>query len=278
MGQLKISFENIPPLSPAAEKILHLCNKLDTSPAELVKEIRLDPVIQAKILGLVNSSWFSLSRKISSLEQAVVLLGFNTIKNLTLTTIFSGNVRKASGHRYDHSKLWKSMISTAVLSKILAKKCGLKKSLQDSAFTHGLLHDLGLIILANHYEQVYSNILEYSDMNQLDPDDVMEKTIGINCTDLSAEAAQYWNLPESFQQMIRCKPENDEDQQLLNLVLLASVHGKEFLPGKHGIHQLDGDALLANSGLKQLVFQAALIEMQQEINEVASLLGLEIAA
>ena len=83
---LKKHVESMPAFSPATAKIITLANKLNTPPAEIVAAIRLDPVLTGKVLQLVNSAYFSLAQRVTSLNRAVVYLGINTIKNLALST------------------------------------------------------------------------------------------------------------------------------------------------------------------------------------------------
>ncbi len=76
---------NMPSLSPTATKVVELAGNIDCPPAELTKAIKLDPMLSAKVLKLVNASYFSLSQKVLSLEKAVIMAGTNTIKNLALS-------------------------------------------------------------------------------------------------------------------------------------------------------------------------------------------------
>ena len=93
----KMLEENIPSLSPTASKVIQLANNINTPPPELTKAIKLDPVLSAKVLKLVNSSYFALSNQIVSLEKAVILLGLNTIKNLALSAAVPGRSKGKSG-------------------------------------------------------------------------------------------------------------------------------------------------------------------------------------
>lgn len=76
---------SVPALSPAASKLIQISSQLNPSPGEIVATIRLDPILSARVLEIVNSAYFSPAEKVVSLQRAVVVLGINTIKNLALS-------------------------------------------------------------------------------------------------------------------------------------------------------------------------------------------------
>lgn len=86
--------DKIPSLSTTVTKVLEVCNKADVSPNDLNKVISFDPVLTGNVLKLINSSYYSLPNHITSLTRAIIVLGINTVKNLSLTTAVLGTVKK----------------------------------------------------------------------------------------------------------------------------------------------------------------------------------------
>lgn len=144
---LKKYVDSMPTFSPATAKILQLANQLNAQPAEIVAAIRLDPVLTGKVLQLVNSAYFSLAQKITSLNRAVVYLGINTIKNLALSTAV---MQAFETKNQELAKLirpsWYHSLATAVCAKNLARAAGEDSKLLEEYFIAGLLHDVGKII------------------------------------------------------------------------------------------------------------------------------------
>ncbi|MBD3316118.1 MAG: HDOD domain-containing protein [Chitinivibrionales bacterium] len=137
--------ENMPSLSPTATKVMELANDLNCSPSELTKVIKLDPVLSAKVLKLVNSSYFALSNTIVSLEKAIILLGLNTIRNLALSAaVLSQMERKRLAQAFDGEAFWLHSIGVGAAAKLIARKRGVEKKRLEDFFIAGLLHDLGL--------------------------------------------------------------------------------------------------------------------------------------
>ncbi len=148
----------MPSFSPATAKIVQLSNNLNTPANELVSAIRLDPVLTGKVLQLVNSAYFSLAQKVTSLNRALVYLGINTIKNLALSTAV---IEMFESRNKDLTELvrpvWRHSLATAVCSKILAKAAQVPQAEIEEYFIAGLLHDLGRIILVQAFFEKYPN-------------------------------------------------------------------------------------------------------------------------
>jgi putative nucleotidyltransferase with HDIG domain len=144
---LKKYVDSMPTFSPATAKILQLANQLTAQPAEIVAAIRLDPVLTGRVLQLLNSAYFSLAQKITSLNRAVVYLGINTIKNLALSTAV---MQAFETKNQELTKLirpaWYHSLATAVCAKSLARAAGEDPKLLEEYFITGLLHDVGKII------------------------------------------------------------------------------------------------------------------------------------
>jgi putative nucleotidyltransferase with HDIG domain len=139
--------EKMPTFSPASTKILQLANNLNASPNEIVAAIRLDPVLTGKVLQLVNSAYFSLAQKVTSLNRALVYLGINTIKNLALSTAvmqtFDSQNKEVAEKMQPE---WHHALAAAVCCKTIAKSTGIGANLLEEYFIAGLLHDIGRMI------------------------------------------------------------------------------------------------------------------------------------
>lgn len=145
---LKKFVDSMPAFSPATAKILQLANQMNTPANEIVAAIRLDPVLTGKVLQLVNSAYFSLAQKITSLNRALVYLGINTIKNLALSTAV---MEAFETKNQDLSKMisptWRHSLATAVCAKNIAAAAKVPANGLEEYFIAGLLHDIGQIVM-----------------------------------------------------------------------------------------------------------------------------------
>ncbi len=150
----------MPSLSPTAAKVINLASNINSSPAELTRVIKLDPVLSAKVLRLVNSSYFSLSDKVVSLEKAVIMVGLNTVKNLALSAAILATV-DGPGRKYmfDAEAFWMHSLGVGVAAKFIAGKRGVEKNQIEDYFLAGMLHDIGLLVESLIYPEEFRRVL-----------------------------------------------------------------------------------------------------------------------
>jgi putative nucleotidyltransferase with HDIG domain len=193
---LKEYVESMPTFSPATAKIIQLTSRLDTPAAEIVAAIRLDPILTGKVLQLVNSAYFSLAQKITSLNRAVVYLGINTIKNVALSTAVMQTFEAKSKDLANQIRpTWYHSLATAVCAKGIARAAGVDAKILEEYFIAGLLHDLGKIILiqAFHSTTPHNGHLTLEEEN---------KKYGIDHCRVGAAILTRWKFPDELIQSI----------------------------------------------------------------------------
>ena len=155
--QVEKFIRRIPSLSTTVGKVLEICSKVDASPNELNKVIALDPVLTGQVLKLINSAYYSLVNKVTSLTRAITMLGLNTVKNMALSTAI---IRTVSGAKKSKvlptKKFWAHSISVGVSAKLLAQVKDIPLMEREEYFISGLLHDLGKIPFDDAYIHVLS--------------------------------------------------------------------------------------------------------------------------
>ncbi|GHU01967.1 histidine kinase [Spirochaetia bacterium] len=140
--------KNMPSLPTSISKVLEVGNDPDASPVDLNQIISLDPVLMGRVLKLINSAYYGLEHRVTSLVKAITMLGINTIKNLVLSTAVMQNMQlKKNSPGLDVEGFWRHSLCVGVAAKQLAKKRKIDPKLWEEYFTAGLLHDLGKIPL-----------------------------------------------------------------------------------------------------------------------------------
>jgi len=219
----------MPSFSTTVAKVLEVCNSPKTSPNELNKVISLDPVLTGKVLTLINSAYYSLPKKVSSLTRAIIMLGINTVKNLALSTAIMGSVGgKGSFHALDTDDFWTHSICTGVTSKILAASIGVPAAEREEYFVAGLLHDLGKIPLNNRFPDKYTQALEMANAKQISLYQAEDLTLGINHCLTGKMIAEKWKLSETLVDAIyfHHSPGNvcEENKQVTTLVAISNIY------------------------------------------------------
>ncbi len=190
--------ENMPSLSPTASKIMELASDINTSPNDLTKVIKLDPVLSAKVLKLVNSSYFALSNTIVSLEKAVILLGLNTIKNLALSAATLSQMEAKNSHKdFDNNGFWKHSLAVGVTAKLIAQKRNISKKVIEDYFIAGLLHDLGVLVEVKIFpEEIDRILLSVENVSLIEAEEIILE--GLTHCSIGKVLAEKWKLSEDL--------------------------------------------------------------------------------
>lgn len=179
--------EGLPTLPPIVQKLNTMIEDEKVSLSQIAEVIEKDQVITSKILRLANSAFYGFPKRISTVKNALMLLGLNVVKIL-ITTLSIFEIL----HREDVG-LWEHSIGVAACCKIIAEKLGLKDP-QEIA-TAGLLHDLGRVIEKVGFPEEYSKIIELIKDGK-DPLQAEEEVLGINHAEIGASLMRLWNLPD----------------------------------------------------------------------------------
>ena len=149
--------EDIPTLPTIVFELNKYLQDPDTSIKTVCDTIEKDQAITLKILKLVNSAFYGFKTKISDLRNAIVLLGYNSVRNaivsLSIINTFSKRVALMD---FDISQFWKHSLAVAVTSKNIAQLS--KKESPDNCFVGGLLHDVGKVILAQYFHELFEKV------------------------------------------------------------------------------------------------------------------------
>src|SRR5262249_2268269 len=142
---LEKKLADLPPLPVVVTRIMETINDPNTSAEDLHRLIALDQGLSSKILRIVNSAYYGFPKRISTITHAVVILGFNTVRNLVLgVSAFGMLSQKSSAAGLNRTKFWEHSVATAVGASVLAKKKRPKsRAVVEEAFLGGLLHDIG---------------------------------------------------------------------------------------------------------------------------------------
>ncbi len=207
--QIEKFIRRIPSLSTTVGKVLEVCSRADASPNELNKVIALDPVLTGQVLKLINSAYYSLVNKVTSLTRAITMLGLNTVKNMALSTAIIRTVSSAKKSKIlPTRKFWAHSISVGVSAKLLARVKDIPVMEREEFFISGLLHDLGKVPFGDEYIHVLSKVKR----EQVPLIDAERELLGIDHQEVGLMIAEKWKLSKAISSCIG----NHHDLELLD--------------------------------------------------------------
>jgi len=182
-------------------RVIALIKNPGTSVKELETVIGQDPALTAGILRQANSAYYGYARRISSLQEAIVMLGFQVIHGLAMVSAVAPLLKtKLVGYEIEQEGLWKHSMLTAMAAKRLCQNRKLPYG--DVAFTAGLLHDIGKLIISIYVQEVGPYLMEKVTEAKLSYVELEEKVIGYNHATVGGFLAKTWNLPEDLVEAI----------------------------------------------------------------------------
>ncbi len=197
ISNLKENIKNIPSLPEIITKSIELMQDKNTSAATLSKIISNDVGLTARVLKLVNSAYYGFPKQISTIQQAITILGFTTIKGIILSaSIYKMFSSEGAGSEFNYKQFWKHSLLVAFASKLIGKYS--KDLVSSDIFSAAFLHDIGKIILAQYDRDNYTNVCIQNELSEFDYLKEEEKYCGINHCELGNIVAYSWNLPEVF--------------------------------------------------------------------------------
>ncbi len=224
IARLIQEIEDLPTLPDILNKVSAVINDPNSSAADLAKVVSSDGSLSGKLLRLANSPAYGFSRKISDIQHAIALLGFAETQALAISvSVFDQLSNKAD---FDYEGHWNHSLACATLARMISTN--LKVGGMETAFTAGLLHDVGKVMLAIKMggKQNKVNVL-FSSGTGVTKMETEQKILGITHAEVGYLLAEHWLLPSIVTEAIRYhhSPEfGAESRVIANIVYLANLY------------------------------------------------------
>lgn len=223
----------MPAFPKSVTKILELTRDVNCAPKDLVQVIDKDPVVTVKVLRVVNSAYYSLPKPITSIDHAVVYLGFNTIKNLALSIAAIGMLPTDSGAGFDGQQYLIHSLTTASIAKQLSQRVHDAEPMD--CFIAGLLHDFGKVVFAQFMPREFRRALETSLWNEVSLHLALRDIIGTDHAVVGAMLVEKWRFPSALVETIRHQFSPDlSDTPMTACVFAANQISKKLRFGYAG--------------------------------------------
>lgn len=226
----------LPSLSVVVLEILDSFKDEGLKIPELVRKIGRDQGLAARVLRVANSAFLGFPSKVASINEAVVVLGFHSVRSLALAAGVIQQFPPGEGKAFDRLAFWQHAIGVGVAARVLAQKLGRN---QEEAFTAGLLHDIGRLVLDAYFHDSFLQILDLAAQDDCPLATAEKKALGMDHAEIGYEVARQWKFPLPVQLAIRGHHDPDaSSSELTDLVHFANVlaHGLEI--GNSGYDQV----------------------------------------
>jgi len=286
--------ESLPTLPVVATKLLQVATAKDASMKEVVTLIQSDQSLTAKILGLTRKAHLGLSGTVSTVDKAVVMLGFEAIRNAVLSIqvfeTFGKNepktaTEKSGSEPFNRQEFWKHSLAVACAAQLIVEQAAGRTPVDaEEAFVCGLLHDLGKVALDVCLPKSFARVVEIAVNNRTSIADVERRILGMDHAAIGKRLGEHWKLPEPIVTAIwmhhhksTSLPETVKHRELVDVIYLADLVAREQRIGFSGNYVFGdrSEPLMQRLGIKPDGYQKILLDLRKRMGERASLIGLD---
>ena len=283
--------ESLPTLPSIAVRLLALTTSDESEVREVVDLIEADPTLSARILSLCRQADLGVRGEFVTVEKAVMLLGFNTVRNAVLSIkvvdLFRAKENSPDGNgqrpRFRYTDFWHHCLAVAIMSEQIARAHKASDIPAGEAFVCGLLHDLGKLALDHMLPHSYERVIELVETHQGNIAEFERRIIGIDHHTAGKRLAEQWQLPHMLQDCIwlhgcpiQMLPEL-EHHRMIALVSVADLIARQQHVGYSGNFEIRQDAaqLARQVDFDPKQIDAATQRLHEEVELRSRALGLE---
>lgn len=220
--QVTARLKQLPSLPSAVSDLLASFSNEDVDVEQIARQIARDQGLTARVLRVANSSFYGLQSKVGTINEAVVVLGFRAVRSMVMAVSMNGAFRVDQCQGFDAAGYLRHCVGVGLASRALAPLAGLNAEL---AFTGGLLHDIGQLVLASNFSVQYAVALDYRKKHDC-PLVIAERDIlGLDHAEVGGLLAEAWRFPDSLHQAVALhhSPAGALANSLANVVHVADA-------------------------------------------------------
>jgi putative nucleotidyltransferase with HDIG domain len=265
----------VQPLPGTVLRLIQVVNNPNSTVEQMVEAVRYDQAVTSQMLRIVNSAYFSFSREISSLNEALRVLG--SLKVLQLVMAIHTNsllAKDQRGYGLSPGKLWQHSVGVALASAALADH--LRQPNKNLLFTAGLLHDIGKVILNEYVAEEFADIVTQVGEKKISFSEAEKLALGFSHDEIGAQVAEKWQLPDTIVRGIRYHHDPgaaDPPDVLVDILHLADctclMLGIGI--GSDGLFYRADEEVMTRRGLRESDLEAIGAQVLVELKRVQSM-------
>lgn len=276
-----VNSDALPSIPAVALKVIELCREDDIDIQDVADAISADPALTLRMLKSANSSIFGMSKTVSSLPQAMVVLGIRTVKVMALGFALADTVKGGKKGRFDYPRYWRRSLTTAVAARQFAQEFGGVR--KDEAFVGGLLSDIGMIAAERHNQEQYDEVIERHLAGEGRIHEIEEQVLGITHADVSAMMLANWSMPEAMSHAIRAHHGNgleelDARAKALGTILNAASEIAGLFSGDvdPACSEDIFNSVAKTCGVTREFLDSVMEVLNQNVNEAAEMFSVDL--
>lgn len=244
--KLTMAVERMPAFPQSVQKILELTRNINCQSRDLVTVIEKDPVMTVKILKVINSAFYGLQTKVTSVGQSVVYLGINTVKNLALSFAAVGVLPRKAIPNFDVQQYLLHSLFVAALARQLAIQYTKGAADPGDCYTAGLLHDFGKPVFAQYLGTEFAEAAALARDKGIPLHEAEQQVIGTDHAYVGAMLVRRWQFPQT---MIACIEDHHNpdapSSALMDCLRAANQIARRLEVGHSGYSWREGEAAAA---------------------------------
>ncbi|MDR0868644.1 MAG: HDOD domain-containing protein [Planctomycetota bacterium] len=231
---------DLPALPQVLMKLLRCINDEVSGAQQVGSVVSHDTALATKVLRVANSSFYARSSHVDSIQEAITIVGFSTLRSLTVSSSVISYFGSRTG--FSHLAFWQQSLGVALLAEFLAKQSRVVNA--GGAFTAGLLHDIGKIVFEQNLPKTFAGVLAYARAKKLTFNAAEKLLVDGSSAELASALAKHWSLPEVLQGVTAHWEHPERCRDAATGRLTATVHLARYLYRAQGTDAtLDFDEL-----------------------------------
>lgn len=273
LDELTAGLDDLPSLPAVVMELLGSIDQEDADLSLLAKKVALDQALTAKTLRLANSSTFGLQVKVTTIQQALTFLGVQTTRNLIMAASITGCFPSGRCPAFNHKAFWRLSIATAACARVLARHMHFNP---DVAFTAGLLHGIGRLVLVTRYPEQYDAVLRECERVDGDLLETERAMLGVDHVLAGRALAEHWQFSDTLRQAIAFhgQPEMPGAGFLATIVHVASAvaHALDLAGYAHEVVPTVSSVAWTALGLSEEAWLHVFRETELQFEEMTAIL------
>jgi len=281
----------LPTLPAVATRLMSLTTSDETHVKQVVELVQSDPALSARVLSMCRKSNLGVRGEVLSIDRAVVMLGFNAIRNAALSVqvieVFEQSESNPDFDRdllkFDRVGFWRHSLAVAIAAELIAAEHKDKELLPDEAFVCGLLHDIGKLALDHVLPKTFARIVDLSSINQGNIAEYERRLVGLDHHTVGKRLAEQWGLPHRLQDCIWLHGSaydtlpRLEHRRLIGLITLADLLVRQHHIGYSGNFVLKHtiEDIAATIDLDPVKVHGVVDRMYESIEQRSAMMGLD---
>jgi putative nucleotidyltransferase with HDIG domain len=220
---LRQRVRELPAMPEAVRRVQATLQDEDARVDDCAVHIARDQALAAKTLRLANSAFYGVPGRVSSIQDAVQVLGLRTLSTLLQAAALTAGLGGAACKAFQAGEFWRNSIGTAICARVIATEL---RQDPNVAFTAGLLHDIGRLALATHFPEQFTAALELQLRDKLPPLHAERQVTGTDHAQVGALVAAHWNYPADIAMAI-AQHHNPEPRKAPGTTVMDTVHAAD---------------------------------------------------